>query len=155
LTRWAPRSRDRGARVLWKGRREVGIDMSGRKHGLLSFAAAAVLAVGCAHGNTATAADEAGEPEALLQVSNQNWSDMNVYLVRGAMKQRLGTVSSNTTSRFKLPRHIFASPDPVQLLADPIGSARTYTSPPLLVNPGQTVEWRLENNVALSSFLVR
>jgi len=129
--------------------------MFGRKYGLLSLAAAALLATGCAHGNTARAADEADEPEAMLQVSNQNWSDMNVYLVRGGSKQRLGTVGSNMTGRFKLPRHIFTSTEPLQLLADPIGSARTYTSPPLLVSPGQTVEWRLENNVALSSYFIR
>ena len=129
--------------------------MLGRKHGLLSLAAAALLATACAHGNTARASDEAGEREAMLQVSNQNWSDMNVYLLRGGLKQRLGTVGSNTTSRFKLPHHIFTSSEPVRLLADPIGNARTYTSPPLLVGPGQTVEWRLENNVNLSSAFIR
>jgi hypothetical protein len=129
--------------------------MRGWNRGWLSLAAAALLASGCAHGNPASGEGELGERQSVLQVSNNNWSDMTVYLVRGTMRQRLGTVGSLTTSRFKLPEHIFTSPDPVRLVADPIGGARTYTSPPVLIGPGQTVEWRLENNVALSSYFVR
>lgn len=129
--------------------------MLARTRGLLGLAAAALLAGACAHGKAATGGGQVGEMETVLQVSNNNWSDMNVYVVRGAMRQRLGTVGSLTTSKFKLPRYIFTSPDPVQLVADPIGGARPYMSPPLLVNPGAVVEWRLENNVNLSSAFIR
>ncbi len=43
----------------------------------------------------------------------------------------------------------------IRLVADPIGSHRPYTSSPLLVAHGQSVRWQLENNLALSSFVVR
>lgn len=129
--------------------------MSTRNRGLLALTAAVLLAGGCAHGNTARGDAKGTDAETVLQVTNNNWSDMNVYVVRGAMRQRLGTVGSLTTSKFKLPRYIFTSPDPVQLVADPIGGARPYMSPPLLVNPGAVVEWRLENNVNLSSAFIR
>jgi hypothetical protein len=45
--------------------------------------------------------------------------------------------------------------DAVRLMADPIGSTRVFTSPPLLIAPGQRAEWRLENSLALSSFWIR
>jgi hypothetical protein len=124
------------------------------KNEFVAVAFAALLAVGCAHGNSATAEPDA-EDGAVLQVANNSWSDMNVYVVRGSMRQRLGTVGSLGTGKFRLPRHIFTSPEPMRLLADPIGSTRPYLSPPLLVNPGQVVEWRLENNVQLSSAFIR
>jgi hypothetical protein len=129
--------------------------MRGRKGELMGLAAAALLAVGCAHGNSATADAANADAGAVVHVSNNNWSDMNVYVVRGTMRQRLGTVSSLATGKFRLPRHIFTSPEPMRLLADPIGGAQQYLSPPLLVNPGQVVEWRLENNVQLSSAFIR
>jgi hypothetical protein len=124
-------------------------------HGLRGLVAVALLAGGCAHGGGETTVAEPGVPQTVLQVWNNNWSDMNVYVVRGTLRQRLGTVTSLTTSRFPLPAHIMASPDPVRLLADPIGVAQQYMSPPLLVSPGQFVEWRLENNVNLSSTFIR
>jgi len=129
--------------------------MLGRKSELAGVAAAALLAFGCVHRNTATVDAGNRDAEAMVHVANNNWSDMNVYVVRGSMRQRLGTVSSLGTGRFRLPRHIFTSPEPMRLLADPIGGAQPYMSPPLLVNPGQVVEWRLENNVQLSSAFIR
>jgi hypothetical protein len=129
--------------------------MLARTRGLLGLATVAVFAGACAHGNAARGEAERNDMETVLQVANNNWSDMNVYLVRGALKQRLGTVSSLTTAKFKLPEHVFASPEPLRLLADPIGGAQAYLSQPLLVNPGQIVEWRLENNVALSNAFIR
>ena len=129
--------------------------MPERTRGLLGLAAAALLASGCAHGKAATGATELKNPRVVVQVWNNNWSDMNVYVVRGTMRQRLGTVTSLTTGKFALPQHLLTNPDPVRLLADPIGAAQPYMSQPLLVNPGQTVEWRLENNVQLSSAFIR
>ena len=124
------------------------------KRGVLGLVAAALLLGGCAHGMS-RGGSEAGDPETVLQVTNNNWSDMAIYLVRGGMRQRLGTAGSLTTSKFRLPSHIFASPDPLRLVADPIGGAAAHVSQPLLLSPGQTVEWRLENNLHLSSAFIR
>jgi hypothetical protein len=117
--------------------------------------AAALLAGGCAHGNAARSDDVAVEPQVMVRVENNNWSDMNVYVLRSGTRQRLGSVSSMTTAKFKLPRHVLVSTEPVRLLADPVGSSRGILSPPLLLNAGQVVEWRVENNPALSSAFIR
>jgi hypothetical protein len=42
----------------------------------------------------------------------------------------------------------------VRIIADPIGSDRTYTSPVINIVPGSQVELRLQNNIQISSFAV-
>jgi hypothetical protein len=119
------------------------------------LAAATMTAGGCAHGAQTVERDGFAEPETTVKVTSYNWSDINVYLVRGSWRQRLGTISSFSTRTFDLPDHLLAGASKVYLHADLIGSSRTHTSPPLLVMRGHQVEWRLENNLQLSSAYVR
>jgi hypothetical protein len=42
----------------------------------------------------------------------------------------------------------------VRIMADPIGSERTYTSPVINIVPGSQVELRLQNRIQISSFSV-
>jgi hypothetical protein len=132
--------------------------MKGVNQSLIALAAAAVIAGGCASATGTTQrqnADAAGE-RTMIRVNNHNWSDMTVYLVRNGARMRLGSVSSLDTRTFEIPMSLLASTgDAVRLMADPIGSTRVFTSPPLLIAPGQRAEWRLENSLALSSFWIR
>ena len=119
----------------------------------MMLSALAVLAGGCAHGKAASGDDESIEP-ASVRVTNNNWSDMNIYVLRGSDRRRLGTVSSNSSTVFRLPNSVLIGGSDIRLLADPIGSSRTYVSPTLLIGPGHVVEWRLENNMNMSSALI-
>lgn len=114
----------------------------------------ALWMVACAHGGDAAQA-RGGPPEAALHVVNSNWSDMTVYAVRNGMRSRLGTVPSMEKRTFRLPGHIVVAGGDFRLEADPLGSSRRYQSPSLVVGPGQVVEWRLENNLSLSSAVIR
>ncbi|MGH7476068.1 MAG: hypothetical protein ACRELD_07250 [Longimicrobiales bacterium] len=71
------------------------------------------------------------------------------------LKHRLGMVTSFTARTFKAGALLMDGGSAIRLVADPIGSHRPYTSSPLLVAHGQSVRWQLENNLALSSFVVR
>lgn len=129
--------------------------MNRLRNGLLSLAAVALMAGGCAHGSNAVRGGDADSAdETFVKVTSFNWSDINVYVVRGNWRQRLGTVNSFSTQTFRLPSHLLTTASNVYLLADPIGARTTYRSPPLLLTPGQVVEWRLENNLNLSSAFV-
>ena len=128
--------------------------MIGYRRVLMMLSAAVLLAGGCAHGKAATADDSTPE-KATIRVTNNNWSDMTIYLLRGTERRRLGTVGSNSTGVFQLPEYVLVGSGDIRLLADPLGSTRTYLSPLLLVSPGQQVEWRLENNMSLSSAYIR
>jgi hypothetical protein len=91
---------------------------------------------------------------ALVSVRNNNWADMNVYLLRSGSRFRLGTVGAATSRTFRLPEATVASTPEVQLLADPIGGARAYVSPGILVGRGEQIVWTIENTLALSSLRV-
>lgn len=121
--------------------------------------AAAMLAGGCAHASS-TRGDVGLEETAVedgrtrIRVTNNNWSDMTIYLVRSGSQQRLGTVTSQTTHTFTIAAHLLTS-SRVHLMADPIGSSKLVRSAPLLLAAGQTAEWQLENSHGLSSMWVR
>jgi hypothetical protein len=125
------------------------------RQNLLALAAMLLVAGGCAHGNTTL--DDAGmqDDRTFIRVMNNNWSDMTIYLVRGGMQRRLGTVTSQTSHTFVVPTYLTSTANDVRLLADPIGSSRGFASPAIMLNPGQTAEWQLENSLALSSVWVR
>ncbi|HEX2167768.1 MAG TPA: hypothetical protein VHG09_11105 [Longimicrobiales bacterium] len=122
----------------------------------MALAAVTMLAGGCAYGNTtmddtATIADD----RTVIQVANNNWSDMTIYLMRNGQRQRLGTVTSQSSEVFVVPTAIISTAADIRLVADPIGSSRTFTSPAIVLTPGQKAEWQLENSLALSSMWIR
>jgi hypothetical protein len=76
---------------------------------------------------------------ATLRVENRAFADMVVYLVSSSgARQRLGTVTGNSTARFRLPATATSFGN-VRFLADPIGSNRTPVSEEIAVRPGDEV----------------
>jgi len=89
-----------------------------------------------------------------VYVQNNNWLDMRVYAVRGSTRLRIGTVRSQQGQFFELPTHMIEAGLHVQLQADPIGSDRVMTMPRVMINPGDIVEWNIENSLNLSRISV-
>jgi hypothetical protein len=122
------------------------------------FAAVAVAALtlvsGCAGTGAAGGGAPHGEKAATVVVSNHNWLDMSIYLVRAGTPFRLGAVTSMQTRRFRLPLLAAGAGDNV-LRAEPLGSRTAHTSEPLLIGPGDELEWRLEANLIHSTIRVR
>jgi len=105
---------------------------------------------------SAAMADTVTADRISVRVENGNWLDVRVYAVNeSGAYDRLGTVTSFTTRTFELPRWITAPTSQIQLVAVPIGSARSYAAQPVLASVGDVIEWRLANNLALSSIWVR
>ncbi len=90
-----------------------------------------------------------------VRVVNNNWLDVRVYAVRGSFSQRLGTVTGLTAESFKLPRAFTVPGQDVYLVAQTIGGRGAHYSFPILVFPGDEIEYRIQNNLALSSTTVR
>lgn len=96
------------------------------------------------------------EPDVItINVSNSNPLDMTVYAVNQSMRIRLGTVSTASTQRFTLSLHQISPTGELQLLADPVGSRRTFTSEPIHVFAGQAVEWVLQADLRQSTLTIR
>ena len=96
------------------------------------------------------------EPQEIsVQVRNNAWAAIHVYAIMGAQWESLGVVSSQNTADYTIPRGMIGGRGEIRLVADPIGSTEGYFSDPILVEPGDRVEWTLQNNLALSSVMVR
>ena len=123
---------------------------------LAATAAVALTLTACAGGKTVRNGPLPPEGKVSnVEVRNNNWSDMNVYVERNGMRQRLGTVTSMASRRFQIPRAFLTSTGAVRLVADPIGSQDRHVTPPVQVWPGQTVAFTIENHIAISSITVR
>jgi len=91
-----------------------------------------------------------------VEVENGHWLDVRVYAVKeNGAYDRIGTVTSFSSRTLELPRWMTNSMVQVQLVAVPIGSTERYAAPPVIVSAGDTIEWRLANNLDLSSIMVR
>lgn len=114
----------------------------------------AVSMAGCAStGGGATASSSMVE-RTRVRVANHNWSDMNVFIDRDGVRTRLGTVTTASSRTFMIPRGVMTVSGTLRLVADPIGGSGVYVTSPLLVSPGQLVEFTIENHVNLSSYTV-
>ncbi|HEU0079279.1 MAG TPA: hypothetical protein VFQ76_16610 [Longimicrobiaceae bacterium] len=89
-----------------------------------------------------------------VRVTNNNWSNMTVYAVRGTTRFRLGMVTSMQTEVFRLPASLTGGAGGVRLLADPIGGSEQFLTPAVFVTRGEEVKLELENQLQVSSVSV-
>ncbi len=80
---------------------------------------------------------------AYVEVQNQGFYDMTIYVLRSGQRVRLGQVGGNSTATFELPRTMVNPGLPIRFQADPIGSSRTPFSQEISVSPGDTVSLRI------------
>ncbi len=91
--------------------------------------------------------------EIVVSVESHNWSDITVYLLTGGLPQRLGMVSAMGAATFDFSSHRLNTTAGIRLRALPV-AGRHFTSETILVLPGQSIFWTLENNLETSSFTV-
>lgn len=118
---------------------------------------AAALVVGlaaCAHHNQLGQDEEDVRQEPIaVHVRNENFLDMNVYVVAGGVSRRLGTVTGNGSGDFSINWSV-ANGQPLVMSAIPIGGSGRATSPQLTVSPGQVIEFKIGSQLRLSAAIV-
>jgi hypothetical protein len=72
-------------------------------------------------------------------VDNQAFNDMNIYILDGAQRVRLGTANGLTKTGFNIPKYLVRVGANLRFLADPIGGNRASVSQSITVNPGDEV----------------
>lgn len=113
----------------------------------LASSAAAVLLVTSVSGcSKQPAAPVDPMAPAYVEVQNQGFLDMTVYVIRSGQRVRLGQVNGNSTALFELPRTMVNPGLPIRFQADPIGGNRTPFSQEIGVSPGDTVVLRIPPN---------
>lgn len=115
---------------------------------------ALLVAAGCllaaCHSRAGAVPDEPvdGVP---LQISNHNWSDVVIYVVRDGFQSRLGVAAAATATSFTLPRRMLGQAGELQLFGRPIGAKGSAFTETVIVQPGQWVEWTLEDDLSRSA----
>ena len=77
--------------------------------------------------------------EAVLEVNNQAFLDMTIYIVRSGTRQRIGIAPGLTLTSFPLGRRFIGNGGDLQFMADPIGGNRTPVSQRIYIEPGDVV----------------
>jgi hypothetical protein len=112
-----------------------------------------LLAAGCA-GSPRPATSPAPEPSDRaidVQVDNQNFYDMNVYLVAGGTRWLVGRVGGLTRGTLTIPASLAPADQRVRLLAVAIGGQRPIITPTLVVPPGEQVYWTIGSDPSMST----
>ncbi len=118
---------------------------------VLAFAALGSSIPGC--GSFSSRNPSPARSEVSVEVENHNWSDITIYLMAGGLPQRLGMVTSLRTAILAFPSHRLNTGGGVRLRALPV-AGESYTTETILVLPGQTITWTLENDLDHSSLTV-
>ena len=112
---------------------------------LRRFALFALLLVVSSCASARSGIDSSSDPygDTTVEVENQAWVDVVVYVERPGERVRLGDVSSQAKRRFRLPSGItFGS---IRFYIDPVGSrhgGRTYD---ISVTPGDQLRLTIPN----------
>jgi hypothetical protein len=90
-----------------------------------------------------------------LEVENNNFLDMHIYGVRDGYFRSLGVVTGLTSEELTIPETLTLPGAEFQILADPIGGTLSYLSDPIVLGTGKEVDLTVQNDLALSSYVVR
>jgi uncharacterized lipoprotein len=122
--------------------------------------AAVVLVVGvsgCSSASqSAAAAGNAAPARAAvrLHVENNNYADMNIFVVDGGMHIRVGLVPGHSTADLPLRRPV-PTGLPVRIVGVAIGGGGTATSDPLTLFGGESVTFMVQPQLTMSFATVR
>jgi len=113
---------------------------------------ATALLAACASGANRVSSNPELQPISLT-VTNQNWLDVDVFVVHGTTRYRVGEVGGNGSATLSIPSSLVVNGQ-VQLLADPVGSTETYLSDMITVAPDEKVQLTVAPRMRMSSFAV-
>src|SRR3989442_9686720 len=78
--------------------------------------------------------------EVAVTVENQNFLDMDVFLVRGGQRIRLGMVTGLSTHLFMLRPEVVGTGTDLQFEFHPIGGRANPRTERIMVQPGDVIE---------------
>ncbi len=116
---------------------------------MFAGAAASVVLAGCAGVQRGT--DEL-QPQSVVavEIMNEHWSEVNVFLVRGSDRQRLGSVSGAAKRRFFVPVRLLTAPSGVRLRIEPSDLTPAWSSELIALVDGHGLSFRILPDVSAS-----
>src|SRR5689334_21272192 len=71
--------------------------------------------------------------KAFVEVENQGFADMTVYVVDGSNRVRLGLANGHTTTKLNISSSLVGAGRVLRFLCDPVGSSRTEVTQEVFV----------------------
>jgi hypothetical protein len=132
---------------------------TGRWSGRWQGTVAACLLLGACLGPRQTLRDDSG-PSPLdngfeLTLNNHHWLDINVFVQHDGEASRVTTVTASSSQSLILPLWLLGESKIVRIIAEPVGAEGSYTTDPLRVDPGQSVELTVENVLSKSNYSIQ
>jgi hypothetical protein len=87
-----------------------------------------VLVAACASGQKTEDPSNPPPPQTTVEVDNRKTVDVNLYVMNGAQRVRLGTVPAITTRNFVIPPHLIGRADRIRFGVEIIGSDQGFSS---------------------------
>lgn len=100
--------------------------------------------------STVASAPEPSSDEIPVQIDNQNFNDMEIYVVKNGQRLLIGQAGGLTKTTLTI-RNVARGGGRVRLLAEPIGGARPIATPTLVVPPGQSIFWTIGSDPTTST----
>jgi hypothetical protein len=97
--------------------------------------ALAISMIGCRTASPRRSEDE-GPVRTTIDVQNQGFSDMTVYVLVNGARTRLGLAPGNKTTVLTIPPYLLNGTTFLRFVADPIGGNRTPVTEEVDVSPG-------------------
>jgi hypothetical protein len=97
--------------------------------------ALAFTSLACHAGGPPRNADD-GPKQTTIDVQNQGFNDMTVYVIVGGARTRLGIAPGNKTTTLTIPAYLVSATTYLRFVADPIGGNRTPVTEEIDVSPG-------------------
>jgi hypothetical protein len=91
--------------------------------------------LGCRTSGTPAKADS-GPATTTIDVQNNDFNDMTVYVVVNGQRTRLGIAPGLKTTVLTIPRYLVSGTSTLRFVGDPIGGNRTPVSEEIDVSPG-------------------
>ncbi|HVD32168.1 MAG TPA: hypothetical protein VNC19_01230 [Gemmatimonadales bacterium] len=85
-----------------------------------------------------------------MRIDNQNFSDMDIYVLRNGERWLIGQAGGLTKTTLTI-RGAIRGDGRVRLLAEPVGGVRPFATPTLIVPPGQSIFWTIGSDPATST----
>ncbi len=119
--------------------------------------ALSAMAAGCASGGGSS--DEVtADARLMVEVVNQTAFDVTLYVGNEAgASRRLGTLTSQGTRTYEVPRSVVTWFEEIFLYANPVGAGESqdFRTRPVRVSPGQSLYWQIQTNQRMSNIIVR
>jgi len=90
-----------------------------------------------------------------VEVVNQGWTEMAIYLSQGSGRYRVGSVGGTSRERIRLPQGLTAGGAGIVLVAAEPGGGAEVWSPAFELHPDTSVTWTIGEGSGRSHLSVR